>query len=181
MSALPPKADISPPQRDVRLVPIADILENSPQTSAGKPYREPHRIARKLHAWRFSGIREYCFDPLRWLGNAAMRLSDNCAQHCSPMQRILGKFFLGSFGCTRACCSRALAHRRTVFEVLYRKPTRHTENRVAGNSHRGWTAHTRTHIRTTAGRSLFKLERQLFARFVSKLPMRRRRNSPLEY
>jgi hypothetical protein len=29
--------------------------------------------------------------------------------------------------------------------------------------------------------ALFKLERLLLARFVSKLPMRRRRNSPLEY
>ena len=91
-------------------------------TSAGKPYREPHCIAGKLHAWRFSGIREYCFDPLRWPGNAAMRLYHNCAQHCSPMQRILGKVFHGSFGCTRACCFGVLAHRRTVFEVLYRKP-----------------------------------------------------------
>jgi len=90
--------------------------------SARKPYREPHCIAGKLHAWRFSGIREYCFDPLRWPGNAAVRLSHNCAQHCSPMQRILRKFFLGSFEGTRANCSRALAYRRTVFEVVCRKP-----------------------------------------------------------
>ena len=83
-------------------------------TGAGKPYREPHCIVRKRHAWRFSGIREYCFDPLRWPGSAAMRLSHNCTQHGWPTQRIFRKAFLGSFGGTRACCSRPLAHRRTV-------------------------------------------------------------------
>src|SRR5262249_52480453 len=83
-------------------------------TGAGKPHREPHCIARKPNAWRLSGIREYCLGPRRRLGNAALRLYHTCAQHCSPMQRILRKVFLGSFGGTRACCLPSLVHRCTV-------------------------------------------------------------------
>src|SRR5262249_50791655 len=97
-----------------RAEPSVVIAQLSFFTGAGKPHREPHCIARKPNAWRLSGIREYFLGLRRRLGNAALRLYHTCAQHCSPMQRILQKVFLGSFGGTRACCLPALAHRCTV-------------------------------------------------------------------
>ena len=65
--------------------------------SARKPHREPHCIVVKPHTWRFSGIREYCFAPLRRLGNAVTHPSHNYLQHRWQMQRILAKVFPGSF------------------------------------------------------------------------------------
>src|SRR5262249_31768753 len=93
MSALPPKAGMCDAARNVRFGPIADlpIQRCSILISAGKLHREPHGIAGKPHAWRFSGIREYCPDPRRRLGNAALHLFHSHAQHCWPVQRILGK------------------------------------------------------------------------------------------
>src|SRR6476646_7680584 len=80
-------------------------------TDAEKLHREPHGIAGKPHAWRSSGIREYCLDLRRRLGNAALHLYRSYAQHRWPVQRILGKVFLGSFAGTRAYCLLALARR----------------------------------------------------------------------
>ena len=91
--------------------------------SAGKLHRGPLCIARKTHAWRFSGIREYCLDPRRRLGNAALHLYHSYAQHCWRVQRILVEVFLGSFAGTRAYCLLALACRHSVFEVLCRNLT----------------------------------------------------------
>jgi hypothetical protein len=96
------------------------LIRRSILISAGKLYRGPLGIARKPHAWRFSGIREYCLDPRRRLGNAALHLYHSYAQHCWRVQRISGEVFLGSFAGTRAYCLLALACRRSVFEVLCR-------------------------------------------------------------
>ena len=126
MSALPSKADICSALIHVRYGRIADIpiqrcyYDAQILISAGKPHRGPLCIARKPHVWRFSGIREYCFGPLRRLGNTALHLCHSCAQHCWRVQRILGEVFLGSFAGTRAYCLLALACRRSVFEVLCR-------------------------------------------------------------
>ena len=98
--------------------------------SAGKRHREPHCIARKPSAWPLSGIRQYYRrHPRRRPGKDALHRHRTCAQHCSPMQRILREVYFASFGSTRERClcpdltgRRPLRRRRTAFLILCHKP-----------------------------------------------------------
>ena len=114
MSALPPKADMCSATSGCPLCAKSGhthsvvLIRRSILISAGKLHREPHGIAGKPHAGRFSGIREYCLGRTacaprsrnsrpRRLGNAAMNSLTATHNIVGVCNASWGKFSLDLF------------------------------------------------------------------------------------